>query len=83
MAKRKLKFQSETAAAKAHAAKPAGNAWGSGPKVRALLNISAPTMWRWRHDPDIDFPSAKVIKGRLYFSLAAVSAWQAKQQEAA
>jgi predicted DNA-binding transcriptional regulator AlpA len=50
-----------------------------GPKLRAKLGISAVTLWRWRHNQTSDFPAAKVINGRLYFPLAAVTAWLAKQ----
>ena len=53
-----------------------------GPKLRAKLGISAVTLWRWRHDEDSGFPVPKVIKGRLYFPMDAVSAWLAKQPEA-
>src|SRR5438128_959367 len=52
------------------------------PQLRAKLGISAVTLWRWRHDDESDFPSPKVINGRLYFSLCAISAWIAKQPEA-
>jgi predicted DNA-binding transcriptional regulator AlpA len=54
-----------------------------GPKLRAKLGISAVTLWRWRHDEACDFPAPKVINGRLYFPLAAVSDWLARQREAA
>ena len=54
-----------------------------GPKLRAKLGISAVTLWRWRHDVKSGFPPAKVINGRLYFSLDAVTAWLGKQPEAA
>jgi predicted DNA-binding transcriptional regulator AlpA len=50
-----------------------------GPKLRAKLGISAVTLWRWRHNQASDFPAAKVINGRLYFPLGAVTAWLAKQ----
>jgi predicted DNA-binding transcriptional regulator AlpA len=54
-----------------------------GPKLRAKLGISAVTLWRWRHDEACNFPAPKVINGRLYFPLAAVSDWLARQQEVA
>jgi predicted DNA-binding transcriptional regulator AlpA len=54
-----------------------------GPKLRAKLGISAVTLWRWRHDKAKSFPSAKVINGRLYFALGAVTAWLARQADAA
>jgi predicted DNA-binding transcriptional regulator AlpA len=54
-----------------------------GPKLRAKLGISAVTLWRWRHDKASGFPNAKLINGRLYFPLHAVSTWLERQQEAA
>jgi predicted DNA-binding transcriptional regulator AlpA len=53
-----------------------------GPKLRANLGISAVTLWRWRHNEESGFPIPKVIKGRLYFPLSAVTVWLAKQPEA-
>jgi predicted DNA-binding transcriptional regulator AlpA len=41
--------------------------------------FSAVTLWRWRHDEAVGFPTPKVIKGRLYFPVDAISAWLAKQ----
>ena len=54
-----------------------------GPKLRQILGISPVTLWRWRHDKTMRFPAAKSIHGRLYFPWRDVSAWLAKQQEAA
>jgi predicted DNA-binding transcriptional regulator AlpA len=53
------------------------------PKLRAKLGISAVTLWRWRHDKKGGFPAPKVINGRLYFPVTAVSAWLARQADAA
>jgi predicted DNA-binding transcriptional regulator AlpA len=53
------------------------------PKLRAKLGISAVTLWRWRHDRKGGFPAPKVINGRLYFPVTAVSAWLARQADAA
>jgi len=58
-------------------------AFVSEPKLRKLLDVSAVTLWRWRHDKTSGFPAAKVIKGRLYFPWGAVSDWIARQPEAA
>jgi len=55
----------------------------SGPKLRRMLDISAVTLWRWRHDERAGFPPAKSINGRLYFPWAEVQAWLARQQQAA
>jgi predicted DNA-binding transcriptional regulator AlpA len=54
-----------------------------GPKLRQILGISPVTLWRWRHDKSMRFPTAKSIQGRLYFPWKDVSAWLAAQQEAA
>jgi predicted DNA-binding transcriptional regulator AlpA len=53
-----------------------------GPKLRAKFGISAVTLWRWRHDPDANFPTPKIINGRLYFALGEVTAWIQRQPEA-
>jgi predicted DNA-binding transcriptional regulator AlpA len=53
------------------------------PKLRAKLGISAVTLWRWRHDKEGGFPVPKVINRRLYFPVTAVSAWLARQADAA
>jgi predicted DNA-binding transcriptional regulator AlpA len=65
------------------APKPDANDFIPGPKLRAKLGISAVTLWRWRHDKESGFPAPKVINGRLYFPVAAVSAWIARQGDAA
>jgi predicted DNA-binding transcriptional regulator AlpA len=54
-----------------------------GPKLRAKFGISAVTLWRWRHNKENGFPAPKVINGRLYFPLGAVTAWLARQVDAA
>jgi predicted DNA-binding transcriptional regulator AlpA len=55
--------------------------WVTGPALRRMLNISPPTLWRWRHAGG--FPIAKLINGRLYFALDEVEAWMAAQPNAA
>jgi len=57
------------------------NTYLPGPKLRQMLGISPVTLWRWRRDAD--FPAPKIIRKRTYFPWPAVSAWLAKQQEAA
>jgi hypothetical protein len=58
-------------------------AWVTGPTLRKILNISAVTLWRWRHNETSGFPAAKSINGRLYFPWADVQAWLDKQPVAA
>jgi len=85
MRKRKSKGRAapRRAAVSVPPATPDANDFIPGPKLRAKLGISAVTLWRWRHDQASGFPAPKVIKGRLYFPLGAVSAWLDKQPEAA
>jgi predicted DNA-binding transcriptional regulator AlpA len=54
----------------------------SGPSLRRMLDISVVTLWRWRHDKNADFPTAKLINGRLYFRWIEVKAWLARQRQA-
>ena len=60
-----------------HTPKPDATELIPGPKLRAKLGISAVSLWRWRHDEMSGFPAPKVINGRLYFPLDAVTAWLA------
>jgi predicted DNA-binding transcriptional regulator AlpA len=45
----------------------------TGPTLRALLDISAPTLWRWRKTPG--FPRVLTINDRNYFVWAEILAW--------
>jgi hypothetical protein len=56
--------------------------WVTGPTLRRMLNISAVTLWRWRHDPRISFPAAKRVNGRMFFAWHEVAAWLDKQPNA-
>jgi predicted DNA-binding transcriptional regulator AlpA len=54
--------------------------WITGPTLRGMLNISAPTLWRWRSKDS--FPPAKRINGRLYFLQHEIETWLEEQQDA-
>jgi predicted DNA-binding transcriptional regulator AlpA len=41
--------------------------------LRALLDISTPTLWRWRKTPG--FPQAWIINNRNYFVWAEILVW--------
>jgi predicted DNA-binding transcriptional regulator AlpA len=79
---RKTKSKSKSATAMPGLKKSDAGDFIPGPKLRAKLGISAVTLWRWRHDEAIGFPAPKLINGRLYFPLGAVTAWLASQPEA-
>jgi predicted DNA-binding transcriptional regulator AlpA len=81
--KRKIGVSSAKRAEVAQGPSRNQNDYIPGPKLRAKLGISAVTLWRWRRDQTSGFPAPKVINGRLYFPVGAVSDWLAKQPEAA
>ena len=45
----------------------------TGPTLRSLLDISTPTLWRWRKTPG--FPQARIINHRTYFVWAEILVW--------
>jgi predicted DNA-binding transcriptional regulator AlpA len=55
--------------------------WVTGPTLRRLLDISAPTLWRWRQQSG--FPHAKIINGRTFLDLREIESWMDSQPEAA
>jgi len=45
-------------------------------RVRAFCgNISDATLWRWTHDPKLNFPKPEFVNGRRYWRLDAVLGW--------
>ena len=38
-------------------------------------DISDPTLWRWVHDPKLNFPKPEFVNGRRYWRLGAVLRW--------
>ena len=43
--------------------------------LNRYLNRSAMTVWRWKHDPDLDFPKPIVVGKIEYNDLDLVDAW--------
>jgi hypothetical protein len=63
---------------------PDPNVWLPASKVRQRLGgISAVTLWRWRHNPQLGFPPGRRINGRWYFQWFRVADWHSKQANAA
>jgi predicted DNA-binding transcriptional regulator AlpA len=54
--------------------------WLSGPRLRKMLGVSAPTVWRWRQSPG--FPTPKVVNGRNYFRSDEIVEWMSAQPSA-
>ncbi|MBX3571075.1 MAG: DNA-binding protein [Mesorhizobium sp.] len=55
----------------------------SGPEILRRYGVSAMTVHRWRHDPDVAFPDPEmVIGGRNYFREAAVVDWERRRAKA-
>lgn len=48
----------------------------SGPELRKrLADVSDMTLWRWQHDPALNFPKPVKIRRRNYYSEDDVTAW--------
>ena len=53
------------------------------PVVCRRYGVSAMTIWRWEHDPQLDFPKAIRIRRRKYRDERELDAFDARQAEAA
>jgi hypothetical protein len=53
-----------------------------GEVARDRYNVSLMTIWRWDHDPDLNFPKPYRIRGRKYRDEAELDAFDAAQKEA-
>jgi hypothetical protein len=52
-------------------------------RKRFLGEVSAVTVWRWRHDPQSGFPAVTTIEGRHYVRKGELLAWLAERTKAA
>ena len=52
-------------------------------RLSKRLGISTVTLWRWRHDPQLGFPTGIRINDRVYFPWREVTAWLQRQQQTA
>ncbi len=50
---------------------------------REILGVSEMTEWRWRNDPELDFPQSVKIRGRRYYRAEELRDWFEKQRQAA
>ena len=49
------------------------------PLVAEEFHVSLMTLWRWDHDPSLNFPKAIRIRGRNFRRLGELRAWEAAQ----
>ncbi|SFP63048.1 helix-turn-helix transcriptional regulator [Tranquillimonas alkanivorans] len=61
------------------AGKPAPTEFLTGPDVQRRYRKSQVTLWRWARDPDLGFPSPFQIKGKNYWRLRDLEAWEEAQ----
>ena len=47
-----------------------------------VLGVTEMTLWRWRHDPKLDFPSPIRVRRRNYYYRDELYAWLERQKEA-
>ncbi|SFP35395.1 helix-turn-helix transcriptional regulator [Tranquillimonas alkanivorans] len=51
--------------------------------VREMIGgVSDMTIWRWQHDPELEFPKPTRISRRRYWRLSEIEAWLEKQAKA-
>jgi len=49
--------------------------WARNGATAKYLNISTMGLWRWKHDPKLNFPAAAVVNDIEYNDLNAVDDW--------
>lgn len=51
----------------------------TGPQVQRRYQRSHVSIWRWRHDPALNFPTPLRINRLLYWRLSDLEAWERDQ----
>jgi hypothetical protein len=49
--------------------------WLRNGQLARHFGVSAMTIWRWKRDPDLDFPDASVINGIEFNDVDAIDEW--------
>ena len=44
--------------------------------ARLLGNVSQMTLWRWRNNPELNFPKSIEINGRHYYRRSEILSWR-------
>ena len=50
--------------------------WLTAPQVARRYNISSMALWRWLHDPELEFPHPVRIRMRNYWRIEEIVAWE-------
>jgi hypothetical protein len=51
-------------------------AWLTGPQVQRHFNVSSMAIWRWLHDPHLNFPTPTKIRRRNYWRAASIQEFE-------
>lgn len=51
----------------------------TGPQLCRRYGVSEQSIWRWRHDPALDFPKPMTINRRNYWRLADLIEWERRR----
>jgi predicted DNA-binding transcriptional regulator AlpA len=49
-------------------------------EVLKVLGVTQMTLWRWRNDPKLDFPSPIVVRRRNYYDREELDSWLKRQR---
>jgi predicted DNA-binding transcriptional regulator AlpA len=52
-----------------------GGRWARNGRTAQYLGVSNMTLWRWKRDPDLDFPDASEINGIEFNNLDRIDEW--------
>ena len=54
-----------------------GDRWIGAPQVRKRYNdLSDMGLWRWLHDPKLNFPHPHYVNGRRYWRISQLERWE-------
>ena len=52
--------------------------WASRREAAERFGVAVRTIVRWENDPKLKFPCGKVVRGRVYFEMSELDAFQAR-----
>ena len=48
----------------------------TGPQTARRYGIDTRSLFRWRNDPDLNFPTPMIVRDRTFFALDELEAWE-------